>query len=115
MQAVTLAIRVIDAPQRENQGFADRPRGVDRPSATLKLPADTKKNYAIFNVLERSSFATRKLTIHINLQLVNKNESEIRREPFLSCRGDKIKETGFLPFSSAVTKYSRKNPVSDRP
>jgi hypothetical protein len=96
LQAVSLGIRVIDAPQRENQGFADRPRGVDRPSATLKLAADPKKNYAIFNVLERSSFATRKLTIHLNLQLVNKNESQIRRDPFLSCRGDKIKETGFL-------------------
>ncbi|WP_445172050.1 hypothetical protein [Microcoleus sp.] len=42
MQAITLGIRVIDAPQRENQGFADRPRGVDRPSATLKLAADPK-------------------------------------------------------------------------
>jgi hypothetical protein len=115
LQAVTLGIRVIDAPQRENQGFADRPRGVDRPSATLKLAAEQKKNYAIFNVLERSSFATRKLTIHLNLQFVNKNESQIPRYPFLSCRGDKIKETGFLRLSSAVTKYSRKNPVSGDP
>ena len=42
-------------------------------------------------------------TIHLNLQLVNNNETQIRRDPFLSCEGDKIKETGFLPFSSAVT------------
>jgi hypothetical protein len=96
LQAVTLGIRAIDAPQRENQGFADRPRGVDRPSATLKLAADPKKNYAIFNVLERSSFATRTHTIHLNRQLVNNNDSQIRRYPFLSSQGDKIKETGFL-------------------
>jgi hypothetical protein len=89
LQAVTLGIRVIDAPQRENQGFADRPRGVDRPSATLKLAADQKKNYAIFNVLERSSFATRTDNLHLNLQFVNNNESQIRRYPFLSNQGDR--------------------------
>jgi hypothetical protein len=82
-------MRVIDAPQRENQGFADRPRGVDRPSATLKLAADPQKNYAIFNVLERLSFATGTHTLHLNQQLVNNNESQIRRYPFLSCQGDR--------------------------
>ncbi|MEP6517328.1 hypothetical protein [Microcoleus vaginatus] len=98
MQAVTVGIRVIDAPQRENQGFADRPRCVDCLSATLKLAADPKKNYAIFNVLERSSFATRKLTIHLNLQLVNPLRVKSDENLFGVVGATKSQKPGFCGF-----------------